>query len=678
MNPSIAQYNANNPNDPIGMAAPTPGGGGHNGWASWLPTLGGIAAPILGALLAPETGGLSLLGTIGLSAAGSAAGKGAQQMAQGTGFDPGAVLGSGIAGAEGGAIGGIGGKLLGSLVGKVAGAADNSAATTAAAEYAAPFKGIAGSAAAKSNNLAGTMDFMKNLGVANDPAAWRAAAGAGTGSDGILSQELRGMLTDAGPVNLEPGQLGALHQADGLSSGTSGWLKDQLDGITSQETLNNGSAGGATIGEVADPNGLLDTIQGIDRKISQIVPNDPRVQVTPEALAEADALRGVKSTLQDTLYNHGGLNDAVAAYKVTPELEQEIMNRAGGNPQLAKYLVDSLNNSQTGQELRSAQAPLVRASKLAQAALYDSQGDIPGAAAAKSAQGAAADHASILGTLMAGHPLGAAGVLAGNLLRDSGGVVGKGAQLISRADAATPEALSIPGVLGNLVAQPTFHAGTDFAGPILADNTNSGGSAMQPIIPGAAGAGAAGNPNLMGDPSNMVTPALLNLAIKADLTGNGGKDLGTLVPALQSAMFGGMGHLSGEQTKQVADTQSAEQAIQELQGLYNAQGGGHGWLGGSIANVFGFANPALKAYGAASAADAAKIAAALGTTPQAAHAYLPQPTDTPETANSKMAALEQMLQSVGQNATQSGFSFPGFGVGGSGLAGGSSPILSGL
>jgi hypothetical protein len=155
-----------------------PASHGGNWFTHLLPTIGSLALPALGALLAPETGGLSLIASAGLTGAGAAGGKAAENAAEGKGVGDN-VLGEGVMAGAGGLVGGLAGKAfgkaseaLGSRARGITQAAEETAAGKAAqeGEMAAAqatrnnFGGIKPGVQA-SNNLEGNQALLKEWGL---------------------------------------------------------------------------------------------------------------------------------------------------------------------------------------------------------------------------------------------------------------------------------------------------------------------------------------------------------------------------------------------------------------------------------------------------------------------------------------------------------------------------------
>jgi hypothetical protein len=105
----------------------------------------------------------------------------------------------------------------------------------------------------------------------------------------------------------------------------------------------------------------------------------------------------------------------------------------------------------------------------------------------------------------------------------------------------------------------------------------------------------------------------------------------------------------------ISDKQQALQQtmslVNAMKGEYEQAGGGQGKLGGILSQLQGKATggPA-GAYQAEANASASAIATATGADPNEIKQYIPQLTDTPDVAQTKLNALSQLIQSTGYTA----------------------------
>jgi hypothetical protein len=627
-------------------SAPTDSG---NWFSHLLPTLGSIAAPIIGGLLAPETGGLSLLAGAALSGAGSAAGKAGENLYENKNVLDG-VAQSGGEGAAGGALGGIGGKLIGGILGKVGQHAATEAASQAAVDGFAPYADVTGKTLSKLN-VADNIPMLQKLGINTaDPEAVLNATGSVTGENGAINGIKNQIIQSAGHVSLDPDTLmttarqaiTANPQIGNAAKSTENYLHQLVQSLQPE---------GAIDMSHADPQSVMDAIKSIGTARSGLNLNGENGK------SIANVYDSVNNQLQDALYKNAGADKLAAAYKVTPEDLASIHKLTGGNQALTDHIVNSIDNAQSIGDLRAAEAPFVQASQLAKAAQFEARGAIPTAEENPSNIG---QHVGAIAQLAGGHPLAAAATAGGGALN----LASKGAASFNALDPALKAAVMAGGT--NAAIQPFTHAG-DFTGSSISSpttNNSQGGSTMNDQSNGAAPSGAG---------TGAIDPSMLTALVKADLSTTGGKNLGTLVPALQAAMFGGLGQLSPDQRNTVANSQTATQSLPGLQDAYNNAGGGHGVILGGLANLTAGLNPKLQAYNAEMQGAASKISAATGIPLHQAIQMLPQPTDTQEIAQQKMAAVQHLISTGASNATQSGFQTPGFGAGGTPIGG-----LSGL
>lgn len=597
-----------------------------------LPTAGSVLGGIAGAFIPGlgETG----VGEVGGATAGSALGQQLENALTGSKGSTavsalegglGQVAGMGIAKGIGAASG-----ALGKVATKGATAADDAA-------YTAPFKGIENTAVAKQNDLNGTAQLMQSLGVEGTPQAWQQAASVGTGRQGLgaMTGALDNIVADSGQLPSD-GIIGRVNAAfqnagidptqdkdasivlknlnNGISQGTTdvsgnpitGALRgtgaptglDEAGNITEPEGFtpsSQGPRGGNQVSgtapynpslakistsEQVDGTSLMKTLQDLDGQIAPY--HNPNVQLTVQDASKLQGLQNAKAEIENTLYGNG-IDKAVANYTVDDATAKQILDAAGGNQQLADYITNGINNAKSGSELRAAQAPLVRASKLGVAANFQSAGQLPGTLEGQMTQ--MIDKAT--GELIP-QPV----QQAASLLHPGAGLVAKGANAIGTKGAGLGSNLldKVPDKVVTLLAQLGAHAPSLGSQPTTGVNMTTGDNSMNPFQTQAA-----------------ASPGLGSDLILASLGGNSG---------LESALAG--------QVQRSQQANAGSSLLQGAEGAYGAAGGGQGLGSGLLAQISSYIpGTAAYQYHQQMGAVATAISKATGIDPNSVLAMLP-------------------------------------------------------
>lgn len=277
---------------------------------------------------------------------------------------------------EGALTGGTAGGVLGGLAKTGRGAksvVDNATAKEAASQEATqafqnaiPFSGIKPKVLSD-NNLGGSMELLKSLGMEQTPEAMHNAANLVTGNDGIVNGTMRQILADAPKIDTngvlddtdkalvrEGGQLGTtIARENTPAKSVLGSIRQEL-----QSTLFHGEG---SLNGHADANDVLDAIQNIEGRIRTLGTDGIDG-------AERRVLQTTRDSLQDKLFNSSGVNDAVRNFKLSADDVNKLHADAtakGAAPTLVNHVVNGINNANRGQDLRSLQKPFVQMSHLA-------------------------------------------------------------------------------------------------------------------------------------------------------------------------------------------------------------------------------------------------------------------------------------------------------------------------
>lgn len=296
-----------------------------------------------------------------------------------------------------GGLGQIGGKVLGKVIRKTAstlakpidkGAANiaNRKAAQTAANEVAPFAGVT-----KGSDVKGSIDLMKNLGMEATPENMHTAAKLTTGAidtkpgsyDSAFNTTLRGLIGQGGengsPVKVNVGNYldtvkNAINSEPllGQAEAKTGTGQKLMSSITNNKENNLFGGKGSTT-QSADGRDVLDAIQYHDKQAARYSKAAPGT----EGEAIGNVHKQASAYLSDQLGKDAGANKAVKNFTLHPDDAQAIkdhVQRNGGSPQLGQHIVDTINNANSVQDLRSAQAPFVRADQLATKADNFAQG----------------------------------------------------------------------------------------------------------------------------------------------------------------------------------------------------------------------------------------------------------------------------------------------------------------
>lgn len=390
-----------------------------------LPTLGsfaGMAAPtLLGLLGAPETGGLSLLAGLGtsagLAAAGSGAGKVAENAVEGTPQNPGDIATSALEGAGGQLIGGAAGKLIGDAGGAISNGIKNAvtgkteqatllAAAQAAKDAAANKVALYGEGVKAATDPSIGAKFQSTLDNAEktygintlDPNAPKLMSEVGHAQTGGNIENGQGALNETvdqilaqnpGKVNLSGIGDELNHSVQNLNStaGTSGTLDQMVPkgktlvpvGNPAQKAVaqianlspNLSSAGGTGLVASQMTSAEADTLaKGLQKIAFSKVPISSTGFQDPVALAKANIASDLYNYVRGEVDNQPGLSDVVKNIRNDPNLEKFVDGKVSGisDPTVQaatkQKLLDTFNNAENIQHLRAAQADAVQMSKL--------------------------------------------------------------------------------------------------------------------------------------------------------------------------------------------------------------------------------------------------------------------------------------------------------------------------
>lgn len=580
-----------------------------NWFTHLLPTIGSIAAPVIGGLLAPETGGLSLLASLALAGGGSAAGKAAEEGIQGQKIDPTQLLESAGEGAGGQLIGGGIGKLAGGVVGKatdaLSGAVEGRAAQAAtdtaaqsAADEASRIGHEFGAVKPGQAQVGPALDILRGHGIENPTAQDMINVGRTyTGSNpetgtGILNFYKQQALDQAGGqvntgnvmMNLEsnlakPENSSALGSIEPVSSS-----RGQLPKVPTNDAskiiqqvrnmLPSGATENGAISTSITPQEGVSLLKNVGNQISATTPKPNALGVLDQSqVAQNNIWKSVYGDVRDAVYNRPEVDSAVSGLKVGPEEESVIDDAIKSNgindPQVATSvksdLINTLNNAQSGNDLLTAERPMVNVAKVGDIAQSDMANNpqLPRNVSGNKAAAAPTpppDDGN--GGLLSAAALATAPMTHGTSLL---GLLPKAAQVAKSPEAqeianklinsgvTKKVASAIPAVLTG-ASQFLTHAPDDQANPV---NLNLGSNSMQP--------------QSTNDP-NSLNSLLLQLAIAESAN-----------PTTSSAGAAGLQQI----VPQIQNSNIAQNSLTGAENAFQQAGGGQGGVLGSLSKILG-------------------------------------------------------------------------------------------
>ena len=410
---------------------------------------------------------------------------------------------------------------------------------------------------------------------------------------------------------------------------------------------------------------------------------------TPEKRAQARVLRSVANVLLDRIY------DSAADIKtvVTPEVISEMKAQFPGNERWAKWVDENIANAKSGRDLRAAQRPAVNMSKILteRSKNANTYGSNTG------------NLANLAKTVLTSNKLGLA-MKGGELLANSdAGLRMRANRLLKKADRvanseipanttetsrveapATAEPETVTGevlpayepgrtpsapfnaigryegqqVAATPMAQQNTNTGMSFGGPSgdelqfynlmsnIDANNNGGAQATQAATTGTTNNGLPKTGDYWTD---LIGDAMMN----AVNTGNV-EAFGPLFEAYQGRLSKTNGSsLNNAQQTQMAKLDAADNAINELESLFEGAGGAKGPLLGWLQSVGGDwgLDSGARTYNQLSEGLVNQVAQAIGKTDslntegevKRALKLIPQLTDDAATARTKLESLRRML-----------------------------------
>lgn len=540
-----------------------------------------------------------------------------------------------------------------------------------------------------------------------------------TGSNGAVSKLTKSVIASAKPVNTFDGETAGQTMDDFINNSIE---HNMLSGTNQGKAVKRGidaylrSLPSHADGSITMEDSAADAfkvVQGLEARAAELEGRGGSTyhRATTEDVHQAAVLKDVANLLKDRIYAGADVKAAL-----TPEVAQELKAFDPKNTTWAKTVDDFVSSAKTAQDLRSFQKPFVRASR------YIDNQYVQAATAGGRMAASAGELPAILPTTKAGvikqvvnnvwnsnpaHRARAAvyGKLAENAADNAPQTPTTTQPATSNPTNAQP-AVSNPqtavydllnrnntlNIIGRNIGEqagesqrpvenylqeasaesgymPPLAATTSTAGTTastLEDLANTGTTAgtsptaISDTLTNAQGNPYAGQFSSTGDDQIDLIGRAVELAMEA----GDAEAFGTLYQMYNSALASAQKQASGSdlsaaQQTQLAKFDSADDAINELEALYNQAGGGKGPIAGNLQSVAGDWgwDSGARTYNQMAEGLVNQIAQAIGKTDslntegevQRALKLVPSLTDDAQTAQNKLRTLREMLAQTKAN-----------------------------
>ncbi|MBO1267094.1 hypothetical protein [Arthrobacter cavernae] len=520
---------------------------------------------------------------------------------------------------------------------------------------------------ARQTNPTQTISTLADAGIIKPTDAERVASGI-TGSSGIVNQAVAKAVDGAGYV--DTGTLRRVFQ-DGLDN--HGLVeKDRKSLMTMFDAQMNKMSGGArgSLNPKVNPTDALSSMRSIEERIANLQGKGGNYSLpTPERIDQANVLKLVRDEMQDQIYTGAGANANLSGV-LTPKLREDLAALMPNNAKWQQYIDNNIMNATDVGQLRSAQAPFVRAGKIID------EGDINaltfgGRGGNAFASGGFKDMLGTAATNLVKDPAARA---SGRVLRTAGGAGGaRGGQVGQSLLGAGIRQGGGRVLLNGQEQQPLDTTDQEIATLEQALLQSDGGGGVPGLHDSPSGNIDSWDPN---DPTAINPPPSNPFGVSRDEVGQALvramqandktavsqlQDLYSMVDDYETQQ--GATDLNATTQKALAQSSNADSTLSQLESLLGQVGGSGGPLAGRFSSFMGDIgmNNDVKTYNDLAAGSITQIAKALGETGAmsdsdriAYSALLPKVTDTPEVAANKFAALRARMASAHQNTLQYG------------------------
>lgn len=412
----------------------------------------------------------------------------------------------------------------------------------------------------RATNPMQTVGKLADAGIIKPNDAERVAAGL-TGSNGVLNQAVVRAVGSAGQVPTH-NVANVMEQAIAQH----GLVDTQAASVRKVVEAQLGKLGD---NGTAAPAKVMGVMKSIEQRIADLGGKGGNYKMaTPERIDQAKALQAVHNELQDSLYKTAGADKNIGGV-LTPEVRQQLINLHPGNDQWAAHVDKNIMSSKTVGQLRSAQAPFVKASQMidnADANSFSTGGRL----------GNALSNGALPGlrgmAVEAAHKVvkDPAARIAGTTARKLAGAGGEAGSLLGALSAPSGKAIARNDLLGGLLLNNTTgKASADTPGSsqgYTADEIAQAQQAQQADLSQAT------DQTSQDDPNSPLSPANVEANVQAILAGGGKMSDATAYLSLVKTMQDLKGN--GATTKPmnstsagvVSDTQQGIKTLGDLSG----------------------------------------------------------------------------------------------------------------
>lgn len=551
---------------------------------------------------------------------------------------------------------------------------------------------------AKATNAPETLQKIAKAGFTK-PAEVERMADAITGSNGEASKLVANIVKTAKPVDTFSGETSGQTlddyidfriQRQGLNGIREGKaVKSQIQAIMS--ALPSHAEG--SIDFVDDPTDVFKMTQILDAEAANYEGRSGMNYgtTTPDKLRAAKVIKDVSNLMKNRIYETADVKAAL-----TPEVAQNLKSYAPNNKAWSDYVDNEIMSANSVKDLRSVQAPWVRAKKIIDngymnsvtyggrasggssalpltkrgligAALNATVNSKPGLRAQAKALNTAADFVDNKTSA----PVDT-GTATPNVTQTGYNPATQLFNALGRTQAITSAQESRPAnVIENQVQEIGAESG--YMPPLGASTSASGGTTLESLAaPTTAGASLYNTLSGISNPTTGMTgyyqttgdywTDILASALSSAIDDNDVEAFKTLFPMYQDSMSklqqattatSNASELNATQQAQLAKLDAADSAIDELESLFEGAGGGQGLIVGNLKGIAGNIglDSGAKTYNDMAEGLVNQISAAIGKTDslntegevKRALKLIPQLTDDAQTARNKLEELRRML-----------------------------------
>jgi len=213
---------------------------------------------------------------------------------------------------------------------------------------------------ARQTNPAKTVGELADYGITSPEDAERIGR-AITGSGGIINKAVAKSVDGAAGVNTD-GLRRVAEDALALNGVVEKDAKSVLSIVDAQ--LRRLQGGPTPYLNAANPNDALDVLKALEKRIADLTGRGGNARLaTAERSDQAKALQALHDEVEDRLYRGAGADKNLSRV-LTPEVREQLVSLKPGDPSWQQYVDGRVMGAKSVQDLRSAQSPFVRVSKI--------------------------------------------------------------------------------------------------------------------------------------------------------------------------------------------------------------------------------------------------------------------------------------------------------------------------